>query len=116
MRQQYSANGHSVQGSLAQAGGGGGSGSSRKRPRLGASYLDDIHECAPDLQLEMKMESLFKQQAEVLKYVSMCFANINDAMEQDQRDFWRKSLLTAQAQLAAIQAKLPQPPPPPPPG
>lgn len=65
--------------------------------------------------MEMKMESIFKQQvrlllsnsisdsdidsscikfqAEALKFISMCFANLNEAMEDDQRAFWRNQLV-----------------------
>ncbi|EKX48939.1 hypothetical protein GUITHDRAFT_162356 [Guillardia theta CCMP2712] len=78
-------------------------------------FYEDFHDYAPELQMEMKMESIFKQQAEALKFISMCFANLNEAMEDDQRAFWRNQLSVAQAQLNTIQNKLPQPSPPPPP-
>jgi hypothetical protein len=35
----------------------------------------------------------------VLKYISLCFASINGAMEDEQRGFWRSQLATAQAPL-----------------
>jgi len=82
-----------------------------KRGRGG--HMDDHSDYSYELQMEQKQESVFKQQAEVLNFVSLCYTNANTAMEEDQRSFWRAQLAIANAQLQAVQAKLPQPPPPP---
>mmetsp|Transcript_14333 Transcript_14333/g.28578 ORF Transcript_14333/g.28578 Transcript_14333/m.28578 type:complete len:272 (+) Transcript_14333:478-1293(+) len=66
-----------------------------------------------ELQMEQKMESVLKQQTEVLNFVQACYAQVNAAMDEDQRAFWRAQLGVANAQLQTVQAKLPQPPPPP---
>mmetsp|Transcript_14332 Transcript_14332/g.28570 ORF Transcript_14332/g.28570 Transcript_14332/m.28570 type:complete len:343 (+) Transcript_14332:478-1506(+) len=57
-----------------------------------------------ELQMEQKMESVLKQQTEVLNFVQACYAQVNAAMDEDQRAFWR-------AQLVIMRP--PQPPPPP---
>ena len=47
---------------------------------------------APELQLELKIESLFKQQTEALNFVCRCQANINEVVDEQQKIFWRNNL------------------------
>eukprot|EP00288_Rhodomonas_lens_P016063 CAMPEP_0177715232 /NCGR_PEP_ID=MMETSP0484_2-20121128/13883_1 /TAXON_ID=354590 /ORGANISM="Rhodomonas lens, Strain RHODO" /LENGTH=327 /DNA_ID=CAMNT_0019227215 /DNA_START=43 /DNA_END=1026 /DNA_ORIENTATION=+ len=94
---------------------GGGDGMQRGSKRQRSfGFFDDAHaDYAPELQMELKAESQYKQQTEVLKFVQMCYSNIASNMDEDQRAFWRAQLVLANAQLVSVQAKLPQPPPPP---
>jgi len=80
-------------------------------------FYDEPHswgsEYLPELQAELKAESVYKQQSAVLGFLQMCHSHLGAAIDEDQRTFWRGQLVLANAQLGAVQAKLPQPPPPP---
>jgi hypothetical protein len=66
---------------------------SRKRARIGGPFGDDnAHDYSPEVQIELKIESLFKQQSEALKYVQMCFTNINEAIEVREKETERESV------------------------
>jgi len=52
----------------------------------------EAFDTAPELQLELKIESLFKQQTEALNFVCRCQANINEAADDHQKMFWRNNL------------------------
>ncbi|EKX54644.1 hypothetical protein GUITHDRAFT_150073 [Guillardia theta CCMP2712] len=71
-------------------------------------YFDD-QDFSHELQQELRIESIFKQQAEVLKFADLCFRGTNEAIDEEQRAFWRQQMITAHAQLSSVQAKLPQP-------
>ena len=90
-------------------------GGSAKRARLAESAHHDHHDPAGELQMELKMESVFKQQAEVLKFVELCYKQLGEAVNGSERAvFWKTNLATAQAQLVHVQKKLPCQAPPPP--
>jgi hypothetical protein len=103
----------------------------------GCRLLDSDGEHAGELNLELKQESLYKQQTEVIKFLSTCMGELKACAGADQ-SFWRSQLAVAQAQtplpapkdaatkdsappawsdslrprqaqLAAVQAKLPAP-------
>ena len=91
-------------------------GGSAKRARLAESAHHDHHDPAGELQMELKMESVFKQQAEALKYVELCYKQLGEAGSghSERAVFWKTNLATAQAQLVHVQKKLPCQAPPPP--
>jgi len=93
----------------------GSGGRAGKRSRADGSLYDETDHLG-ELNAELKNESLFKQQAEVLKFVTTCSKEVKDAALRNDEEisaFWRTQLHIAQAQLSALQAKLPAPPPAP---
>lgn len=91
--------------SVAKMSGGVGGGGKCNNKRLRGMYEYKNH--GHELDIELQKESRYKQQAQALKFCELAFQGAKEAIDEDQRSFWKRQISIAQAQLTGVQAKLP---------